>query len=292
MPLINPPTGRTHLGLMGVRLWLARLAMALLGLTLLSGVALVPLYDPARALESMEAIDGGLPWGWWLRGLHRYAADGLLMVGMAHGVDVIVGRRSDRLGPALWWRSVLLGPVLVLAMLSGFVMRADAEAMAALWVWRGILESVPAVGSGLARLCLGGEASGLGPVSIHHCATLSLLTWGLSAEHGRRLWPDTRSFVLATMAAVTLAALVPVSLGAPPGSTTDRLLLGPWYLLGLQGALVDLPPAVGWVAPVSVVAMVGMLRHVEGGPRRGLNVAVFIGVIVYGGLTLRLLVGR
>ena len=51
---------------------------------------------------------------------------------------------------------------------------------------------------------------------------------------------------------------------APPSPPTGALLLGPWYLLGLQGALLHLPVAAGWLLPLLLLAAVGLVRHVDG----------------------------
>ena len=75
--------------------------------------------------------------------------------------------------------------------------------------------------------------------------------------------------------------------GAPPGATA--ILLGPWYLLGLQGALVDLPVPSAWLAPLLLVLLLGLVRHADGRARRLLLVltgAWFAGWI---GFTARIL---
>jgi len=266
---------------------LGRLAFGFLAVSVLSGVALVPFYSPARPAESLEALQGGLPWGFVLRALHAYSSFGLLVVTAGHLAQVLIARTERQLTPSSWWRSVLLLPVTVAALLGGFALRGDAEAGAALAVWRGVVGTLPVLGSELARLLVGTIPNDLGAVTLHHAGTFTLLVWLLTSEHGKRLVPDSRSVVLAGLVSVALAGAIPLPLGSSSG--TARVLLGPWYLLGLQGALVDLPAAVAWLAPLLFVVALGLVRHTGERWRRFLVALLGAWVVAYAGFTVRIL---
>jgi len=251
---------------------LGRLAFGFLAVCVASGVALTPFYSPAHALDSLERLQGGLPWGFFFRALHTYSAFGLLLAAAGHLIQVLAARTERQLAGPEWWRSVLLLPLLVAALLGGFVLRADAEAAAALPVWRHILENVPLVGAEAARLVLGAGIGDPGAVTLHHAGAFTILLWLFTSTHGGRLLPDRRSTILAGLVSVALAGTVPLALGSAPGAgpsaSAGSLLLGPWYLLGLQGALVDLPVAVGWLGPLALVLLLGLLRHARERARR------------------------
>jgi hypothetical protein len=268
---------------------LGRLAFGFLAVSLLSGVALVPFYSPTQPVDSLERLQAGLPWGFVLRALHAYASFGLLVVTAGHIAQVLYSRTESQLASAIWWRSILLLPVTVMALLSGFVLRGDAEAIAALTIWRRIVEAVPFGGPELGRLLLGANPGELGSASLHHAGTLTLLLWLLTAEHGGRLVPDSRSVVLAGLVSLALAGAVPLPLGSPPGSASAHVLLGPWYLLGLQGALVDLPVVTGWMGPLLLVGLLGLVRHGSERWRRLMVALVGAWVVAYAGFTVRLL---
>ncbi len=68
-----------------------------------------------------------------------------------------------------------------------------------------------------------------------------------------------------------------------------RILLGPWYLLGLQGALVDLPIPSAWLAPLLLALLLGLLRHADGRARRLLLVLTGAWVTAWVGFTARIL---
>jgi len=283
-PLTSVPAapGRASSGTFG------RLAFGFLAVSLLSGAALVPFYSPAQPLESLERIEGAIAWGFLLRALHGWSSFALLAALVVHVVQVVAKGTERLLPPAIWWRSVLLLPVTVLALLGGFALRGDAEAGAALAVWRRLLEALPLAGSETARLLLGSATADLGSAALHHAGTFALLLWLLTAEHGARLFPDGRSTVLAGLVSIALAGAAPLSPGPPPG-TEHAMLLGPWYLLGLQGLLVDLPVAAAWVASAGVVLLLGLVRHAGPRARRALLLALAVWTVAYAGFTVRLL---
>lgn len=265
-----------------------RLSFGFLAVSVLSGAALVPFYSPTGAWGSLERIQGGIAWGFFLRALHAYASFAVLATCALHLVQVLVARTERQLPAGVWWRSVLLLPVTIGALLGGFVLRGDAEAVAALSIWRRVLETLPIAGAEIARLVLGSAAGDLGPAALHHAGTFTLLLWFLTAEHAGRLLPDVRGTVLAGLVSAAFAGVVPLPLGAPPSSAPAHLL-GPWSLLGLQGALEVLPRWIGWLAPLELVVMLGLLRWAGGRARAVLLALVALWVAEYAFFTVRVL---
>jgi hypothetical protein len=284
-PLTEPPPPRASPPSGGF----GRLSFGFLAVSVLSGVALVPFYSPAGAWDSLERIQGGIAWGFFLRALHAYASFAVLATCALHLVQVLAAKTERQLPSGVWWRSVLLLPVTVAALLGGFVLRGDAEAVAALSIWRRLLESLPLAGAEAARLLLGSTPGDLGPAALHHAGTFTILLWFLTAEHAGRLLPDARGTTLAALVSVALAGVVPLPLGAPP-SVAPVHLLGPWSLLGLQGALEVLPPWIGWLAPLELVVLLGLLRWAKGRLRNVLLALVGLWLAEYAFFTVRVLV--
>ena len=245
-----------------------RLTVAVFAIVVVSGVALTPFYAPERALESLELIEAGLPYGFWLRAVHWASAVGLLALSCAHVVECVALRAERRLRAGVWWRAVLLLPLLVGAMLGGFVLRGDAEAKAALAIWRGVVGAVPLVGRELAVLLLGPPGVGLGPVALHHAGSFTVLLVAVTLEHVRSPWPRRRALAWALAVSAAVAGAVPLGLGGP--ASRGGLLLGPFYLLGLQGLLLDLPLGIGWSLGALAVLLLGGLWHARGRGRAAL----------------------
>ena len=266
-----------------------RLAVGFLAVVVLSGLALVPVYEAASPLASLEGIQHGHPWAWLWRGIHWFAALGLLVMTAVHIFEMIRRGLDGHLPAGRWWRSVMVLPAIIGAMLGGFVMRGDAGAGAALDVWRGIVSDVPGIGPEIATFTIGANEADLSTVALHHAGTFTVVIWLLSADHGRRLWPDLRSAVVAALSCLALAAVFPIGLGQPPGGEAAAIEQGPWYMLGLQGMLLDLPVASGWLVPLVGLGLLGAIRHAAGWIRRAIAIAVMGLVVVYVGWTIRLL---
>ena len=266
-----------------------RLALGFLPLVVASGALLTPFWSARAPLESLEAIAGGVPFGWFVRALHAFSALGLLLASLAHGVEVVALRTEGRLRPSLWWWAILSLPVLGMAMLSGFVLQGGPEARSAGDVWHGILTGIPGLGEPLATLLLGADPADATALALHHAGTLTLGLTLLTALHGRRLLPDNRSAVLATIATAVVAALATPSM--PPATADAGPHLGPWYLLGLQGALGVLPSAVGWAGPLVLMLTLGAMRHAHGRTRTALLAALVTLLLAYVGFTVRVLGG-
>lgn len=276
-PRAGPPSGG-----------FGRLSFGFLAVSILSGVLLVPFYSPAAAWDSLERIQAGLAWGFFLRALHAYSSFAVLVTMVLHVFQVLAAKTERQLPAGVWWRSVMLLPVTVAALLGGFVLRGDAEAVAALSIWRRILESLPLAGAEIARLFLGSVPGDLGPAALHHAGTLTLLLWFFTAEHAGRLFPDVRGTTLAALVSAALAGAVPFPLGAPP-STSPVHLLGPWSLLGLQGALEVLPTWIGWAAPLELVLLLGLVRHAGGRARQVVVALIGLWLAEYAFFTARVL---
>ena len=116
----------------------------------------------------------------------------------------------------------------------------------------------------------------------------TLAIWLISSEHGRQLWPDIRALVLATLIAAGLAAFFTVPLG-PASVPAGTLLSGPYYLYGIQGALLDLPQELGWIVPALLVLLYGLTRHVHDRTRLILSAGLALILAAYLAMSLRIL---
>lgn len=225
--------------------------LAFLWVAVLSGLALVPFWRGGEARQSLEVLDGALPWGWWLRSLHAWSAEGALVCTLWHGLDVVVRRTEGRIPPGTWARAALLLPAMIGAMASGFLMRGDSAARAARETLDGVLGTLPVAGEVLSTWILG-RGQDLTAVGLQHAGLWTLVLVAVTPDHARRTWPDGAALAFALCLSAALAGLFPRSLEgmASPGD----LLRGPWILWGLQGLLGRLPPWTGWLVPLLGVA--------------------------------------
>lgn len=264
MPLVEPPVAlvTTPLGTFG------ELATAAFALAALSGVALAIPYDVQDAPGSIAAMLLANPAAVFFRSLHYWTGQACFVLSLLHVWDHLRKRTEQRVTAGVWLRLVVTLPILAFLMLSGFVLRGDAEGRQALRIVAEATGQLPALGPLLATL-LFGAAERLDIVYLQHAATATILVWLFIVEHGRRMWPRVESVV------AVLAATASISLFVSPGLHDGQspIAKGPWYFLGLQEIL-------HWTSwPLAVVAaglamLVALAAVRTTGPARAARVKV------------------
>jgi hypothetical protein len=215
---------------------LGMLSMASFAICAISGLMLIPLYTSSAPLDSLVLLSLKNQVGVYIRSLHFWSAQIFLASTLAHIVDHLLRRSEMRLRFGVWLRLSLAIPVLVAAMLSGFLLRADAAAMQALPVLRNLLAAFPVVGTGL-RVLLTGSGADLSTIYLHHACTATLILLLVTIEHSRQIVPTGRSLLSVALPASLISLLL------VPGLEwrTSAVEKGPWYLVGLQEMLHWLP---------------------------------------------------
>ncbi len=258
------------------------LAFAAFWLALGSGALVAVPYDAAAAADSLQLLLLTNPAGAFLRGLHYWSAQLFLVFTALHLIEHLARRTEARVRLGVWLRLVLSTVVVVYLMVSGYVLKGDAEGQLARHVLAGLLDRLPLLGGALHSLLVGPEES-LQLLYVQHAATATLLTLAFIVEHFRRAWPGPAAWltVLGSSAALSLA-LVPVLHDA-----ADPVVKGPWYMLGLQELLHWLgSPGLAWIpllAALALLAGLPLLPPRWSGRAKTLLVAAFA---VYAGLTV------
>lgn len=208
-------------------------ALAAFVLCAISGAMLVPGFDAGDGARSIAEWLLANPGATVLRNLHYWTAQAFLVLTLLHGWDHLRLSTELRLSRGVWLRLVASLPVLAFLMLSGFLLRGDADAQQARRIFEEIVRLVPLAGPLLATFLFGTDEGSLQVVYLHHAATATLIVWLVIIDHARRRWGSPRAWLLAAVGAGVLALLV--SPGLHDGR--DPVVKGPWYFLGLQELL-------------------------------------------------------
>ncbi len=258
------------------------LSLGAFGLCAASGIMLVPVYASASPLDSLALLSLKNPAGIFVRSLHYWSAQAFLVLTFAHIVDHLLRRSEKVIRFGAWLRLSLTIPVIIAAMLSGFLLRGDAAAIQALPVLRSLLGFIPLIGTGLRRL-LTGTGADLSTIYLHHACTATLIMWLITAEHSRRILPTVRSLGWITPAVLFF------SLFLVPGLQwrTSSVEKGPWYLVGLQELLhwLSRPQIVVWLGSAFLGLLILLPRlpsHMHTAARWTLAVST----LLYVGLTI------
>lgn len=262
------------------RITFGELAIASYLLAALTGVALAVPFDPAHAYGSLATLVLANPAGVYFRNLHYWAGQACFVLTLLHAWDHLRLGTERRVRVGVWARLVFALALLAFVLLSGFLLRGDADAQQALRILTEATTQVPVIGPALATLVFGAAGS-LGIVYAQHAATATIAVWLFAIEHSRRLWPRTAAFVAVTLA-VGAASLV-VSPGLHDG--LDPVVKGPWYFLGLQEILHWTPwPVVAVAGLVVVLLAVHALRVLPAPHPRAVKRALLVLLVAYAGL--------
>jgi Cytochrome b/b6/petB len=263
------------------RVTLGDLAIASYLLAALSGVALAVPFDATDAYGSLATLILVNPAGVLFRNLHFWAGQAAFVLTLLHAWDHLRVGTERRVTVGVWARLVLALALIAFVMLSGFLLRGDADAQQALRILTEATTQIPVIGPGLATLVFGASGA-LGIVYVQHAATATIAVWLFAIEHSRRIWPRPAAFVVVVLAVGALSLVV--SPGLHDG--LDPVVKGPWYFLGLQEILHWTPWPVAVVFGLAVVMIAVFALRVVAAPRaRAIKWALVALLVIYAGLS-------
>ncbi len=257
---------------------LGGMAVVLLVLLAATGALLLLAYEPSaeRAYGSVQSLRADPAVGGFLRNIHFWAANSLVLVAFLHLLRVFYTGAFHTPRRFNWIVGLLLLALVLGSNFTGYLLPWDQLAFWAVTIGTGMLEYIPLIGPLLETALRGGAEVGPKTLSIFfvlHIAILPILGAILAAFHfwlvrkaGGVIWPRPvgegsapkpvmvptspnlvfRELVaaLVLIAGVLLAAAVfdaPLLAQANPGMSPNPAK-APWYFMGIQELLVHLHP--------------------------------------------------
>jgi quinol-cytochrome oxidoreductase complex cytochrome b subunit len=300
---LHPPTipaaqarWRYTLGAGGTAVFL----MLILGVTgILEMFYYVP--NPQEAALSVQTITYHVPFGGFIRNLHYWSAQLLLIVSAIHLLRVIFTaayshprRFNYLLGLGLFVLAILLD-------FTGYILRWDVDICYPLLTGTNLLESIPVIGNFLHRLALGGGeacSTGLLRFYIWHIFGLTIIAFIFMVWHAFRVRRDggiavpspklrannervhrnelvrrealtilVVGMILILMASFLPAPIAPAMTGEPDLTADVR---APWFFLWVQQILKWGNPLIfGVLIPLGVLAVVALIPYMLPKPDDG-----------------------
>jgi quinol-cytochrome oxidoreductase complex cytochrome b subunit len=275
---------------------LGGMSLVLVGILGVTGSLLMLGYTPVpgEAYASIERLEGEVLFGAFVRSIHHWSANLLVLVAGFHMLRVFfTGGFLDR--RALnWLVGLMLLAAIALSSFTGYLLPWDQLAYWAVTIVTGMAGYVPLAGSAIAGLLRGGSEIGpqtLGTYYALHTQWLPALLFvgagfhfwrvrraggvvvppdAVRDERGKPeqvlflphlLWREVAVALLLLAAVSLFSALVRAPLGPPanPGLSLNPAK-APWYFLGFQELLVHLHPlfAVVVVPALGALALVAL----------------------------------
>jgi len=207
-------------------------ALSLFGLILLSGILLAIPFEVDSPYLSVSEIMVGNPWASFIRNLHYWSSQLFLIISLLHLYDHF--HYKERIGLKAGMAIRLSAGVLIifLAMLTGFLLKGDADSLQARQILETLTQRIPFIGESLAYSLIG-KAGNFQLIYVHHIATFTVFISVIIVEHSRRFWPSALEFLVTTTAMLAMSYLF----SAPLHDNLNPTVKGPWYFVGFQEIL-------------------------------------------------------
>ncbi|GAB4397923.1 MAG: hypothetical protein OHK0031_17720 [Anaerolineales bacterium] len=264
----------------------------------ISGVLEMFFYVPttAEAARSVQVITFSVPFGGLIRGLHFWAAQGLMLVGVLHLLRVVFTGAYGEKRRFNFLLGLLLFVILLLMNFTGYILRWDEGIHWALVVGANLLKTIPLTGAALYRFVIGGEAPGPATLTRFYTwhifgltlAAIFFIGWhifrvrrdgGIAAppEAGERLprvellRREILAMGFASLGLLAVALIFPAPLAAPlrEGLAPLSEIRAPWFFLWVQ-SLLRLGDAfwMGIGVPLGMAALMAALPYLLPAPAK------------------------
>jgi hypothetical protein len=229
---------RKYLKLYDTYGWIAIASLMVCGLT---GVFLVIPYDPVKAYLSVTSFVTSNPAASLTRNMHYWSAQLFLIFTILHFIEHFSSSESFRLSSGepkriiksgTWLRLVLTIMVVFYVMLSGFILKDDADSRQAHLLLSALLSSIPLMGEFLAG-ALAGHDESLIILYLHHAATATIIIFIVIFEHVRSIKVKWLTFVITSLIIIAASLLFRAPLAQPD----EAVMKGPWFFIGVQELL-------------------------------------------------------
>ena len=247
-----------------------------------SGIFLAIPYDIQEPYSSIGKLLIANPWASFFRNLHYWSAQLFLVFIILHVWDYLGNSKSIKLKPGIWFRLVISLLFVFWVMLSGFILKADADSLQARRILETLLSSIPVFGDIISFSVLGPE-NDFQIIYVHHIATTSIFIAVIILEHAHTIWGKLKTFIISLI----LISLLSVVFQAPLHNNLDPIMKGPWYFLGLQEILHWLSyPGVSLLLILGILVLIYFLPSLKSRPGLILRKTLLYSFYLYLILTL------
>jgi quinol-cytochrome oxidoreductase complex cytochrome b subunit len=248
--------------------------------------------DPEKAAISVETIVSFVPLGAFVRNLHYWAAQMLVVVALIHLARIIFTGAYGAQRKFNFLLGLALFIFIVLLDFTGYVLRWDEGIRWALTAGTNLLKSIPLIGNGLYVFVVGGREPG--PAALlrfysWHIYVLSLLggffiVWhlfrvrrdgGIAAAPVREntnritradlLKREVLGMFIGGIVLLIVAVLFPAPIAPPIRGATilNADSTAPWFFLWVQQLLKSGDPfLMGVLLPVTVILSIGVMPYI------------------------------
>jgi len=209
-----------------------QIALASLAICIVSGIFIAIPYDVEKPFLSISTMMVLNPVASFFRNIHFWSAQFFLIFGLIHIWDHFNKPESIQLKKGVWFRLTFGVVIIFLVMLTGFLLKGDADSEQAWRILNSLILDIPIFGNVLSYSLLGSE-NNLQLVYVHHIATFTIFIILITFEHSRKIWAKMPGFVIV----IVVTLLISYFFTPPLHDGVNSTVKGPWYFVGFQEIL-------------------------------------------------------
>lgn len=227
-------------------------ALAMFWLVIASGVLLAVPFDIDSPYLSISKMMVGNPWASFIRNFHYWSSQLFLILTLIHLFDHFHYKNKIGLKAGMSLRLSLGILIIFLAMLTGFLLKADNDSLQARQILEALIQHIPFIGESLSFSLLGNEKS-FQLIYVHHIATFTIFVTLITLEHSRKIWPPISNMILS----ILVVSVFSYFFNAPLHDNFNPLTKGPWYFVGFQEILHWLQHP-GWAILLGLLILISV----------------------------------
>lgn len=258
------------------------MAVSSLLICIISGIVLAIPYDVQHPYLSISEFSLSNAGAVIARNMHYWSAQFFLIFILLHIIDHfrISSEKNTTFG--IWFRLLVSIGVILFAMLSGFMLKGDADSEQAMMIFRTLFEDIPFIGEYIAYALLGPEGT-YQLLYVNHLATATIFIIIILFEHARIIWGRAITFILLGIIFLLLSILFQ----APLHDNLSPIVKGPWYFVGLQEILHWMHrPGLIWLILLVVFLPLIIIPKLSAEKSRIIKYFLFLLLLVYAMLTI------
>jgi quinol-cytochrome oxidoreductase complex cytochrome b subunit len=254
-----------------------QIAFASFLIAAISGVLIAIPFDIKNPFDSISIILLTNPAANLFRVIHYWSAQFFLVFTILHFWDHLTLSTEKNVRKGVWLRLTIALLVIFYAMLSGFILKGDADSIQAKNILTTLLQKIPLIGNELSYSLLGSEKDFQIPY-IQHIAAATIFLWIIAVEHSKVFWPKLRIVLLLIPIFIAIGFFFPPSLNADGSG----IIKGPWYFLGLQELLHYLShPALSIIVVLFFLLLIYLIPFLNQEYSRLIKKVIFISGSIY-----------
>lgn len=268
--------------------WIAIASLLVCGVT---GVFLVIPYDPVKAYLSVTTFVTFNPAASFARNLHYWSAQFFLIFTALHFIDRFRMAETIRysggepkriLRKGTWALLVFSIMVVLYVMLSGFILKDDADSRQAHLIFSSLLSSIPFIGKPLSIAIIGSGES-LITLYLHHAATATIIIFIVVFQHVHSIRVKWTTFIVTSLIIILLSLVF----RAPLSMQDEAIMKGPWFFVGIQEMLhLVTQPVIVMSILCLFLLLIFFTPFAPQNTIRAFKITILIAGVIYFGLSL------